>query len=115
MCVAKKKSHTPHQQRPETFASSNVEMQSATGSFTMHMGGDATRAGAGGNITMHVVDKILDVHDETGSKERLFLVSWEGYGSEEDSWETRENLPPAMIKEFLHQNGLYDYEWPISR
>ena len=61
------------------------------------------------------MDKILAVKDETGSQNRKFLVRWEGYGDEHDSWQPRNNLPPAVVNEFLIANNLYDFEWPGGR
>ena len=61
------------------------------------------------------VDKLLAVRGSTGSPKREFLVRWEGYGPEDDTWEPRQNVSPKTIKEFLLSNGLYDHEWQGER
>ena len=58
------------------------------------------------------MEKILEVKG-SGAK-RKFLVRWQGYGPAADTWEPHKNLPPAAVKEFLQQNGHYDYEWPAD-
>ena len=71
------------------------------------------KGSAGSGTT--ILDKILAVTGETGSSKRRFLVSWEGYDSEEDKLLPRENIHPAMIKDFLIQNDLYDHKWSGAR
>ena len=60
-----------------------------------------------------VVDRILNVRGAIGK--RQFLIRWEGYGEEDDTWEPRANVSPISVKEFLQQNDLYDYQWPGAR
>ena len=57
---------------------------------------------------MHVVDRILEVKGATGSPNRRFLVQWDRYGPEHDTWDPREHLRPETVNAFLHANGLYD-------
>ena len=64
---------------------------------------------------VHLVDKILAVKGATGSPLRRFLIRWEGYGPESDTWEPRKNLQSAMVNSFLHANGLYDHNWHGAR
>ena len=64
---------------------------------------------------IHLVDKILDVTGDTGSPNRRFLVRWQGYGPEDDTWEPRKNLQRDMVKDFLVSNGLYAFDWPGVR
>ena len=59
---------------------------------------------------VHLADKILDVTGETGSPKRKFLVRWQGYGPESDTWEPRKNLQAGMVKDFLVANGLYAHD-----
>ena len=64
---------------------------------------------------MYVVDKILAVRGATGSPRRRFLIRWQGYGPEYDTWEPRKNLRPGMVNDFLRANGLYEHNWPGAR
>ena len=64
---------------------------------------------------LYVVDRILAVRGETASPKREFLVRWEGYSSDHDSWQPRNNLPPLVVNEFLKSNDLYDYDWGGGR
>ena len=45
----------------------------------------------------YYVDRILDVRDieDTSSTKRKYLVRWQGYGPEHDTWEPHNNLPPT--------------------
>ena len=72
-------------------------------------------AGKCGMRDVYVVDRILDVSGDTGSPNRRFLVRWQGYGPEDDTWEPRKNLQRDMVNEFLVANGLYEYDWPGER
>ena len=63
----------------------------------------------------YIVDRILKVTGTTGSPARRFLIRWQGYGSEHDTWEPRRNLHPDLVNEFLHANGLYDHNWRGAR
>ena len=63
----------------------------------------------------HAVDKLLQVRGEVGSADREFLVRWQGYGPEDDSWEPRRHIHPDLINEYLHANNLYDHDWPGKR
>ena len=42
---------------------------------------------------------------------RSYLIRWEGYGAEADSWEPRSNIPPQMINEFEIATGNYVFNW----
>ena len=65
------------------------------------------------------VDKLLAVRGELGSNKREFLVQWKGYGPEDNQWlprkNTRKNIFPHVIKEFLLANDLYDHQWKEFR
>jgi hypothetical protein len=50
----------------------------------------------------YTVEKLLD-HKEVGRgrrKTKKYLVRWEGYGQEDDSWETEEDIHDGLIKEY---------------
>ena len=54
--------------------------------------------------------KIPAVRGDTSSSKREFLVRWEDYGPDDDTWESRQNVSPKQsIKEFLVSNGLYHH------
>ena len=52
------------------------------------------------------VDSILAVRGATGSVNRQFKIHWKGYGVEHDTWESRNNLHPDVINEFLITNDM---------
>ena len=59
------------------------------------------------------LDKILAVRGTTSKRE--FLIRWEGYGPEDDTWDPRQNVSPVAVKEFLMSNGLYNHDWQGAR
>ena len=61
------------------------------------------------------MEKILAVRGAEGSPSRRFLVRWEGFGPEDDTWEPYSNLPPEAIKTFLLTNNLYNHLWQGAR
>lgn len=47
----------------------------------------------------YVVDKLLDKRVRNGKVE--YLISWKGYGPEENTWEPKNNLDcPELVKDF---------------
>ena len=62
---------------------------------------------------LYIVDRILEVRGATGAADRKFLVRWERYSDK--TWESHNNLPPSVVNEFLHTNGLYDHGWAGGR
>ena len=44
---------------------------------------------------------------------KQYLIRWKGYDSddEEDTWETRSNLHPEVIKDYEVAQGIYDHQW----
>ena len=55
----------------------------------------------------HTVRKLLKVR--TQGRGRQFLVQWEGYGPEENSWVAERNiLDPKLIKDFFRENPAMD-------
>ena len=63
----------------------------------------------------YIVEKIVDVCGSEGDARQKFLIRWQGYGPEHDTWEPRNNLPRGLVKDFLIANGLYDFNWPGAR
>lgn len=55
------------------------------------------------------ISKILDCKGEVCS--RKYLIRWENYPEEEDSWEPRGNLHPYDIRMFEIKNGRYVHDW----
>ena len=57
-----------------------------------------------------VVEKILDC--EGPPTNRKYLIKWEGYSSEHNTWEPRPNMHPEAeaIIEFQKANGFFDYQ-----
>ena len=47
------------------------------------------------------VDRILDHRDGSGKILKEFLIRWEGYGPEHDSWEPEANLlDPQLVQDY---------------
>jgi len=47
------------------------------------------------------VERLLNHRLKKGCKSKLeFLVRWEGYGPESDSWEPRVNIEGSLIQEY---------------
>ena len=50
------------------------------------------------------VERLLNHRLKKGCKTKLeFLVRWEGYGPESDSWEPRVNIEGSLIQEYTNQ------------
>ena len=56
----------------------------------------------------YIADRILATYTKWAKGKREFKVRWYGYPPEHDTWESRENLVPSTINEFLKANDLYD-------
>ena len=52
----------------------------------------------------YLVERLLNHRLKKGCKTKLeFLVRWEGYGPESDSWEPRVNIEGSLIQEYTNQ------------
>ncbi|CAL8085484.1 unnamed protein product [Orchesella dallaii] len=51
---------------------------------------------------MFLVEKILKKRNGTDGKS-IYLIKWEGYGDEENTWEPEENLPTHLISQFKEE------------
>ena len=56
-----------------------------------------------------VVERILDC--EGVPTNRKYLIKWEGYSNDHNTWEPRRNIHPAAIIEFEKANGFFDQQW----
>ena len=81
--------------------------------FNVH--GCKCHAGRCNMRDVYIAEKILDVSGATGAPDRRFLVRWQGYGPEFDTWEPRKNLQREFVNSFLLANNLYDHAWPGAR
>ena len=72
-------------------------------------------AGRCAKKNVYNMEKILAVRGTEGTPSRRFLVRWEGFGPEDDTWEPYSNLPPEEIKTFLLANNLYNHVWRGAR
>ena len=41
-----------------------------------------------------------------------FLIKWKGYDERHNRWRPYEDISPDTIKDYLQENGLWDYDWP---
>ena len=55
------------------------------------------------------VEKILDSKGPVCAKK--FKIRWRGYGPEADTWESRSNVHPELIRDFELENGCYNHNW----
>ena len=42
---------------------------------------------------------------------RSYLVKWKGYSNDENSWVSRLNLHPQVIKDYERKSGAYVQDW----
>ena len=55
-------------------------------------------------LEVWIVDQIIDKRVYKSGKVE-YLLNWEGYDDEENTWENPENLQPALIEEFEKRNS----------
>ena len=53
------------------------------------------------------VERILACKGPTCT--RKYCICWKNYELEDDTWDPRSNLHPAVIKKFEIENDLYDH------
>jgi len=87
-------------------AESEVDSSSAEES-----GAESDDAGAVGNgpvdgEDVYEVDRILD------RRRRFYKIRWKGFGAADDTWKTRANIAPKLVRAFLLSRGFADGEEP---
>ena len=55
------------------------------------------------------VQKIMGIRGNITT--RQYLIRWDDYSEDFDTWEPRSNIHPDLIKDFEIENGHYDFDW----
>ena len=65
---------------------------------------------------IYEVEKIMDMSRDPATGEKLYLVRWQGFGSEDDTWEPLDNLSSclSLIRRFERSHPLSSVGQPKS-